>query len=175
MQLTWTEERRELVTKLWQEGLSASQIAGRVGKVSRNAVIGIIHRMGLSGRATTQRSPHKRRQRKINPVATVRATIRPHQSLRAVILPPVGEIPVNVIRKAHPDYLKSDHCRYHYGDVGNGSGGFCAEPSATGVAYCSGHAQIVFAPQAPRRQNNWKDTRPATSRNVIMDKGRVLA
>jgi len=45
----WNEERVELLKKLWTEGLSASQIAGRLGQVTRNAVIGKVHRLGLSG------------------------------------------------------------------------------------------------------------------------------
>jgi GcrA cell cycle regulator len=48
----WTEERVELLRKLWLEGLSASQIAGVLGEgVTRNAVIGKVHRLKLSGRA----------------------------------------------------------------------------------------------------------------------------
>jgi GcrA cell cycle regulator len=48
----WTEERVELLKKLWMEGLSASQIAAVLGDgVTRNAVIGKVHRLKLSGRA----------------------------------------------------------------------------------------------------------------------------
>jgi GcrA cell cycle regulator len=48
----WTEERVELLKKLWLEGLSASQIAAVLGEgVTRNAVIGKVHRLKLSGRA----------------------------------------------------------------------------------------------------------------------------
>src|SRR5579872_6738633 len=47
----WTDERVELLKKLWQDGLSASQIAKQLGGVTRNAVIGKVHRLGLSGRA----------------------------------------------------------------------------------------------------------------------------
>ena len=53
--MSWNDERVEILKKLWTEGLSASQIAGRIGGVSRNAVIGKVHRLGLSGRATTSR------------------------------------------------------------------------------------------------------------------------
>ena len=48
---TWTDERVELLKKLWIDGLSASQIAAELGNVTRNAVIGKVHRLGLSGRA----------------------------------------------------------------------------------------------------------------------------
>ena len=54
---TWTDERVELLKKLWTEGLSASQIAAELGNVTRNAVIGKVHRLGLSGRAKTRRRP----------------------------------------------------------------------------------------------------------------------
>jgi GcrA cell cycle regulator len=50
--MSWTEERVELLKKLWMEGLSASQIAAVLGDgVTRNAVIGKVHRLKLSGRA----------------------------------------------------------------------------------------------------------------------------
>ena len=49
--MNWTDERVEKLKKLWSEGLSASQIAAQLGGVSRNAVIGKVHRLGLSGRA----------------------------------------------------------------------------------------------------------------------------
>src|SRR3954469_12301115 len=48
----WTDERVETLKKLWLEGHSASQIAKQLGGVTRNAVIGKVHRLGLSGRAT---------------------------------------------------------------------------------------------------------------------------
>ena len=49
--ITWTDERVELLKKLWSDGLSASQIAAELGDgVTRNAVIGKVHRLGLSGR-----------------------------------------------------------------------------------------------------------------------------
>ena len=49
--VNWTDERVELLKKLWTDGLSASQIAAELGNVTRNAVIGKVHRLGLSGRA----------------------------------------------------------------------------------------------------------------------------
>ena len=53
--MSWTDERVELLKKLWADGLSASQIATKLGEVTRNAVIGKVHRLGLAGRATTSR------------------------------------------------------------------------------------------------------------------------
>ena len=52
----WTDERVELLKKLWADGLSASQIAAELGGITRNAVIGKVHRLGLSGRAKSPSS-----------------------------------------------------------------------------------------------------------------------
>lgn len=46
----WTDDRVEMLKRLWADGLSASQIAVELGAVNRNAVIGKVHRLGLSGR-----------------------------------------------------------------------------------------------------------------------------
>ena len=48
--MSWSDERVELLKKLWSEGQSASQIAKELGAVTRNAVIGKVHRLGLSNR-----------------------------------------------------------------------------------------------------------------------------
>jgi GcrA cell cycle regulator len=49
--MSWTDERVELLKRMWTEGQSASQIAKELGGVTRNAVIGKVHRLGLSNRA----------------------------------------------------------------------------------------------------------------------------
>ena len=76
----WTEERVELLKKLWADGLSASQIAGRLGEVTRNAVIGKVHRLGLAGRATTSRlrSPRPRNRVAHLPIRPTRVQYRTH-------------------------------------------------------------------------------------------------
>jgi len=49
--MSWTEDRVETLKKMWADGQSASQIAKELGGVTRNAVIGKVHRLGLSNRA----------------------------------------------------------------------------------------------------------------------------
>jgi len=49
--MSWSDERVELLKKMWGEGQSASQIAKELGGVTRNAVIGKVHRLGLSNRS----------------------------------------------------------------------------------------------------------------------------
>ncbi len=55
--MSWTDERVETLKKMWGEGQSASQIAKELGGVTRNAVIGKVHRLGLSNRAGSGATP----------------------------------------------------------------------------------------------------------------------
>ncbi|MBR2657060.1 MAG: GcrA cell cycle regulator [Loktanella sp.] len=55
--MSWTDERVETLKKMWGDGQSASQIAKELGGVTRNAVIGKVHGLGLSNRAGTAAAP----------------------------------------------------------------------------------------------------------------------
>lgn len=72
--MNWTDERVELLKKLWSEGLSASQIAAQLGGVSRNAVIGKVHRLKLSGRGKTTTAAPRSKKPAAAPVAAPRST-----------------------------------------------------------------------------------------------------
>jgi GcrA cell cycle regulator len=55
--MSWTDERVETLKRMWAEGASASQIAKELGQVTRNAVIGKVHRLGLSNRVAPNGEP----------------------------------------------------------------------------------------------------------------------
>ena len=55
--MSWTDERVETLKRMWTEGQSASQIAKELGGVTRNAVIGKVHRLGLSNRVEGEEAP----------------------------------------------------------------------------------------------------------------------
>lgn len=55
--MSWTDERVETLKRMWNEGQSASQIAKELGSVTRNAVIGKVHRLGLSNRVAPGAEP----------------------------------------------------------------------------------------------------------------------
>src|SRR6056297_1234668 len=55
--MSWNDERVDLLKKMWGEGQSASQIARELGGVTRNAVIGKVHRLGLSNRNGAAEGP----------------------------------------------------------------------------------------------------------------------
>ena len=73
--MSWTDERVELLKKLWADGLSASQIAAKLGGVSRNAVIGKVHRLKLSGRAKSTKSAAPRPKRTSAPARTTAGSV----------------------------------------------------------------------------------------------------
>ena len=58
--MVWNDDRVEQLKKLWADGLSASQIAAQLGEVTRNAVIGKVHRLGLATRASSNRTNSSR-------------------------------------------------------------------------------------------------------------------
>jgi GcrA cell cycle regulator len=71
--MSWTEERIDRLKKMWAEGATASQIADELGGVSRNAVIGKAHRLGLDSRP----SPVKAGEEKEKPAAAAPAAAAP--------------------------------------------------------------------------------------------------
>ena len=71
--MSWTDERVEILKKMWGEGQSASQIAKELGGVTRNAVIGKVHRLGLSNRATGGAKAPAAKDKKPAPKRTAKA------------------------------------------------------------------------------------------------------
>jgi len=140
--MSWTEERVDKLKKLWSEGLSASQIARSLGEVTRNAVIGKVHRLGLSGRATTSRIDRPR-------LHTVRRPPRPR-----LIVPEI-EL-VEEARLANGDYatvmtVKEGMCKWPIGDPGSDEFHFCGNQSANATPYCAAHSRMAYQPTQSRR------------------------
>lgn len=163
--LAWTEERVELLKRLWNEGLSASQIAGRLGHgVTRNAVIGKVHRLGLSGRVTPQRTARPRTRKTREPSHPGRSGIMPtagatalKPSLRAEPAPrpepqPVQMIPVPKGERVSILMLSDKTCRWPLGDPGHEDFSFCGHTPKEGVPYCEYHARLAYQPAQDRRR-----------------------
>lgn len=172
----WTEDRVELLKKLWSDGLSASQIAGELGSVTRNAVIGKVHRLGLSGRAKnpaaassapratpvrkpTTRSPSHpmtgqgaggmtRGANALAPQFATEAEIetQPAPALSEDVVVPFSE------RVTIMD-LREYMCRWPMGDPTTPEFRFCGGRSQTGMPYCTYHSRIAYQPAADRRRD----------------------
>ncbi|MGK2740853.1 GcrA family cell cycle regulator [Tepidicaulis sp. LMO-SS28] len=158
----WTEERVDLLKKLWAEGLSASQIAKQLGGVTRNAVIGKVHRLGLSGRATSNRAPRSRPQTAAPANLQARAEAAPAQAQAAAALP--KEKPLSApapISRALPEIVDggatvlslTEHtCKWPIGDPGESNFHFCGQRSAPNMPYCAEHARLAYQPVQPRKR-----------------------
>lgn len=151
----WTDERVETLRKLWTDGLSASQIAKQLGGVTRNAVIGKVHRLGLAGRATPSR-PAKRIVRTNRPrIMHSGSPSRPRTipSLGGVAL---AELPPPLEPMAQADgsvasvlTITEKMCKWPIGDPSDATFAFCGRESCDGP-YCSEHARLGFQPQRQR-------------------------
>lgn len=160
--MSWTDDRVELLKKLWSEGLSASQIAGRLGSVTRNAVIGKVHRLGLSGRATTSRmKTHRPRARLANAkrLAKPRFAQAGNPAVRALYsmdaetyVQPVEEIEIPLAERKSIQTLTECSCRWPIGDPQMSDFHFCGRNKVLGLPYCEVHARRAFQPAAPRRR-----------------------
>lgn len=166
--MAWNDERVELLKKLWAEGLSASQIAGRLGGVTRNAVIGKVHRLGLSGRATTSRMKIMRpRQRAVPAGGGKRAIAKPkfaqtgNPALRALYMPEaepfvssVEELEIPLAERKSIQTLTECSCRWPIGDPQMADFHFCGKNKVPGLPYCEFHARRAFQPPQARRRNS---------------------
>ncbi|MGB0901771.1 GcrA family cell cycle regulator [Halocynthiibacter sp.] len=89
--MSWTDERVEVLKKMWGEGQSASVIAKELGGVTRNAVIGKVHRLGLSNRASTTKAAPKK-EAAAKPAAKAR-TAAPKAAAKPKAAEPAKEVP----------------------------------------------------------------------------------
>lgn len=161
--MSWNDERVESLKKLWAEGLSASQIASRIGGVTRNAVIGKVHRLGLSGRATTSRTATARPRARIaaprRPVkprfAAVGSTaLRPSFHLEAEpYVSSYEELEIPEKERKTLLELSEASCRWPIGDPQHAEFHFCNRSKITGLPYCEFHARRAFQPVQPRRRD----------------------
>lgn len=140
---TWTDERVETLTQLWRDGASASQIARDLGGVTRNAVIGKVHRLGLMGRSTPS-TPGARRAKPKGEQRLRRAPVVAGTPLRA--LPPgVAVAPSPETGTASIVSVGYGQCRWPIGDPVDE--GFClCGRAATRGAYCAPHGAVAYRP-----------------------------
>jgi GcrA cell cycle regulator len=159
--MSWTDERVELLKKLWSDGLSASRIAAELGGITRNAVIGKVHRLGLSGRAKSASSsaPRQRKARSPSQMLRIgRGGIRGNTALAHaydIEVEAEPEVIDNVIpigqRRTILELTEST-CRWPIGDPGSGDFFFCGGNAVNGLPYCAYHARIAYQPAADRRR-----------------------
>jgi len=168
----WTDERVELLKKLWMEGLSASQIAGELGEgVTRNAVIGKVHRLKLSARAKpTNTAPRARPAARSTPrrvaspsagMSHVSAKPRPTMSrpqvmgATALAVTPDMEADLYVAPASQELFIPEDKrlnllqlnehtCKWPIGDPLTKDFYFCGQHSLETGPYCEFHSRRAY-------------------------------
>ncbi|WP_018700497.1 GcrA family cell cycle regulator [Amorphus coralli] len=179
--MSWTEERVALLEKLWAEGLSASQIAGQLGGITRNAVIGKIHRLGLSGRAKAPSASRPRKPRPASKPSTGRTThtgsgggggggasvarqtrvvgntalkVVAEQVIEAEVVPAAAAEVVPFGERKTLMELNEHTCRWPMGDPGSSDFAFCGRDSTPGQPYCAAHSRVAYQPAPDRRKKS---------------------
>jgi GcrA cell cycle regulator len=157
----WTEDRVERLTKLWMDGYSATQCAKALGWVSRCAVIGKVHRLGLCRNDQAPQSHGARiiyadRSPLSIPAPSRRTTARrsrsPVYTERLALSPAPEPLRLDILD------LRECHCRWPLdGDPRKGDfRGFCGRQKADGLSYCGHHARLAFRASAPRRPGGFR-------------------
>jgi GcrA cell cycle regulator len=158
--MTWTDERVELLKKLWADGLSASQIAGELGGITRNAVIGKVHRLGLSGRAKSPSSSAPRvRKPRSHMLRVSRSSMRGNTALalaydlESELEPEPVELVIPVEQRRSLLELNESTCRWPIGDPSGSEFYFCGGTPITGLPYCAHHSRVAYQPAVDRRRD----------------------
>lgn len=164
--MSWTKERTSLLEKLWTEGKSAAEIAKELGGVTRNAVIGKAHRMGLSGRPSPIKKQTKAKtaapkKKKAAPKAAAAPAIKPKTKKAAPKKRDEGtELPKSIkpipagpkkVKKEIPSGkglgildLTDRICKWPIGDPQEADFHFCGEPIHPGRTYCMPHCTEAY-------------------------------
>ena len=157
--MSWTDERVETLKRMWSEGQSASQIAKELGGVTRNAVIGKVHRLGLSNReegeaeAPPAEPPAPVAFTNRRPIVPAGQPLPPQPSANEIspeALANVREIEKKA-RKLTLMELTERTCKWPIGDPATEKFWFCGLPSQPGKPYCEAHVSVAFQPMSSRR------------------------
>ncbi len=173
--MSWTDERVELLRQLWLDGRSASQISAQLGHgLTRNAVIGKVHRLGLAGRAKSPSSvaspPRPAPTPRVAPRSSsgggARAAVRGNTALALSSEPMLDARPV-----FHEDVvvpmslrvtiveLREAMCRWPLGDPTSPEFRYCGSPSPGAGPYCAHHGKLAYQPVQDRRRERERERR----------------
>lgn len=159
--MSWNDERIDRLSRLWLEGRSASQIAAELGQgVTRNAVIGKVHRLGLSGRARVPSSASAVRPRpkvpprppseETGPAVPIPIAVA-GLTVAAAAGVPSPSVVIPISDRVTIMELRETMCRWPIGDPTSSEFRYCGCRSEMGP-YCKDHARLAFQPVQDRRR-----------------------
>jgi GcrA cell cycle regulator len=175
--MSWTDEQVELLRQLWLDGKSASQISAQIGHgLSRNAVIGKVHRLGLAGRAKSPSSsavaaprpaPAPRLATRVNAGGAARAAVRGATALalsaetiletRPVFQEEDVVVPMSL--RVTIIELREAMCRWPLGDPTSSEFRYCGSPTLGVGPYCAHHSKLAYQPAQDRRRERDRERR----------------
>lgn len=168
--MSWTDERVEQLKKMWLDGLSASQIAGELANgITRNAVIGKVHRLGLSGRVKSNvpvparpRPKAEDQERAPNlPIShgnlALSADVRPAPAPAPAPRASGSDVVIPICERVSIMELRESMCRWPLGDPTSADFRYCGAKMQVGLGpYCAHHARIAYQPAQDRRRDREK-------------------
>lgn len=137
---TWTQEASDICKQYWIDGMSAQLIGARMG-ISRNAVIGRMHRLGLTKmgpRRANQLKPGRPRKPRLSSLTGLPAVNGHYAPLYPMPVPQVDDI----ARVAFED-LEPHHCRFIPHEPKDG---YCGLERVPGSSYCAAHLHRCYVP-----------------------------
>ena len=154
--MSWTEERIERLKKMWQDGSTASQIADELGGVSRNAVIGKAHRLGLEARPSPVKPGEEKEHRA--PAAAPAPKPAPADRAAAKPTPPAAQSAAPAAQPSRPAPQRSG-ADMQYRSIG--PGGF--------IRQGPGEQQAPIPPAPPRRLVPAKPSPEVADKTSLLD------
>jgi GcrA cell cycle regulator len=159
--MAWTDERIAQLKAGWEGGMTASQIAEQLGEgVTRNAVIGKAHRLGLESRPSPVKGGEEVVEAVPAPVAAPSvAAPRPTPPAPAPVARAAAKKPARTGKAARTTLLDLNEkiCKWPIGHPGDADFHFCGKPVQAGFPYCTEHCLVAYQAQLPRRD---RDRRP---------------
>lgn len=163
--VSWTDDRIELLKASHIEGLTALQIAARLGGTTRNAVIGKMHRLGMNADmylTEGEKAEKFARQAKAKELREARKAERKHRArsdspekskrstlYQMFVTRPADDMAATAKHIPFLD-LEPHHCRFPYGTDAQTGYTFCGHDKIEGSTYCAGHHALCWVPPRQR-------------------------
>ena len=154
--MSWTEEKVAKLKELWGKGNTASQIAGIIGGISRNAVIGKAHRLNLSAKIKTRTATSNQKfENSLDEKNTKSKRVR-RSKFKSLIIEKDFE-PEN---PKQLEELDENSCKWPVGHPDEKSFYFCGRSSLKDFSYCKLHLLYAYQPKGKKEEVNEKEDVP---------------
>jgi GcrA cell cycle regulator len=151
--MSWTTEKVNKLKSLWGKGQTASQIAGIIGGVSRNAVIGKAHRLNLSAKIKTRSTISQNNSEVISSKNNNSKKGSRKHRFKSLLLDKNFEPAKNL----QLEELNENTCKYMEGNPDEKESSFCGRKTIEKFSYCPLHLMIVFQPKGKKDEVVDKD------------------